>query len=117
MNSFTAETAGAIVRMRWWATATELMDAMGAARFQECLRTLETQEEWQGALRFGAATGCSAGSRWRSRRMQLPGERTFVLNHGMDVTDSTRPKRRFTGDAAAGVDSGVQWPTGSMDRP
>jgi PAS domain S-box-containing protein len=87
MNSFTAETLGYRADALVGRTATELMDAMGAARFQECLRTLETQEEWQGALPIRRSDGVYRRIALRSRRMQLPGERTFVLNHGMDVTE------------------------------
>ena len=51
------------------------------------MRTLETQEEWQGALPLRRSDGVYRRIAFRSRRMQLPGERPFVLNHGMDVTE------------------------------
>jgi two-component system sensor histidine kinase VicK len=66
---------------------TELMDATGVATFQDCLNTLETQEEWQGALPLRRSDGVYRRIAVRSRRMQLPGERRFDLNHGMDVTE------------------------------
>ena len=59
----------------------------GAAAFQDCLNTLESAEEWQGALPLRRSDGVYRRIAVRSRRMQLPGERPFVLNHGMDVTE------------------------------
>jgi two-component system, OmpR family, sensor histidine kinase VicK len=44
-------------------------------------------EEWQGALPLRRSDGVYRRIAVRSRRMQLPGERPFVLNHGMDVTE------------------------------
>jgi len=87
LNAFTAETlgyrAGALVgRM-----LMELMDAEGVAAFQDCLNALESAEEWQGALPLRRSDGVFRRIAVRSRRMQLPGERPFVLNHGMDVTE------------------------------
>lgn len=87
LNSFTAETLGYRADALVGRSVTELMDASGAAAFQECLRTLQTQEEWQGALPLRRSDGVYRRIAFRSRRMQLPGERPFVLNHGMDVTE------------------------------
>ena len=87
LNAFTAETLGYRAEALTGRAVTELMDAAGAATFKECLRTLETQEEWQGALPLRRSDGVFRRIAFRSRRMQLPGERPFVLNHGMDVTE------------------------------
>ncbi len=87
LNAFTAETLGYRAEALTGRSVTELMDAAGAATFQECLRTLETQDEWQGALPLRRSDGVFRRIAFRSRRMQLPGERPFVLNHGMDVTE------------------------------
>jgi two-component system sensor histidine kinase VicK len=87
LNAFTAETLGYRAEALMGRAVTELMDAAGAAAFQDCLRTLETQEEWQGALPLRRSDGVYRRIAFRSRRMQLPGERPFVLNHGMDVTE------------------------------
>jgi two-component system, OmpR family, sensor histidine kinase VicK len=87
LNAFTAETLGYRAEALIGRSVTELMDAAGAATFQECLQTLETQEEWQGALPLRRSDGVYRRIAFRSRRMQLPGERPFVLNHGMDVTE------------------------------
>lgn len=87
LNAFTAETLGYRTEALTGRAITELMDAAGASAFQDCLRTLETQEEWQGALPLRRSDGVYRRIAVRSRRMQLPGERPFVLNHGIDVTE------------------------------
>jgi two-component system, OmpR family, sensor histidine kinase VicK len=87
MNAFTAETLGYRTEYLLGRSVTELMDAAGAAEFQECLRTLSTQEEWQGTLPLRRSDGVYRRIAFRSRRMQLPGDLPFILNHGMDVTE------------------------------
>ena len=87
LNAFTAETLGYRSEALLGRSVTELMDAGGAAEFQECLAVLHSQEEWQGALPLRRSDGLYRRIAFRSRRMQLPGERPFVLNHGMDVTE------------------------------
>lgn len=87
LNAFTAETLGYRSEALVGRSVTELMDPAGAAEFQECLLTLRTQEEWQGAFPLRRSDGVYRRIAVRSRRMQLPGEWPFVLNHGMDVTE------------------------------
>jgi len=87
LNAFTAETLGYRTEALVGRSVTELMDGPGAAAFQDCLRTLLTQEEWQGSLPLRRSDGVYRRIAFRSRRMELPGERAFILNHGMDVTE------------------------------
>ncbi len=87
LNAFTAETLGYRAEALIGRAVAELLDPAGAATFQDCLRTLETREEWQGAMPLRRSDGAFRRIAFRSRRMQLPGERPFVLNHGMDVTE------------------------------
>jgi len=87
MNAFTAETLGYRAEALVGRSVSELTDALGAAAFLDSLHTLETQEEWQGALSLRRSDGIYRRIAVRSRRMQLPGERPFVLNHGIDVTE------------------------------
>ncbi|MGD0731933.1 MAG: PAS domain S-box protein [Terracidiphilus sp.] len=87
LNAFTAETLGYRAEALTGRAITELLDAPGAVTFQDCLRTLETEEEWQGALPLRRSDGVYRHIAFRSRRMQLPGERPFVLSHGIDVTE------------------------------
>ncbi|MGD0156969.1 MAG: PAS domain S-box protein [Terracidiphilus sp.] len=87
LNAFTAETLGYRADALVGRMVTELMDAEGTAAFQDCLNTLESAEEWHGAFPLRRSDGVYRRIAVRSRRMQLPGERPFVLNHGMDVTE------------------------------
>jgi PAS domain S-box-containing protein len=63
------------------------MDATGVATFQDCLNTVETNEEWQGALSLRRSDGAYRRIAVHSRSMQLAGERSFAIVHGMDVTE------------------------------
>jgi len=87
LNSFTAETLGYRAEALVGRAVSDLLDEKGVATFQECLKTLETKEEWQGALPLRRSDGIYRRIAFRSRRMELPGERPFVLNHGIDVTE------------------------------
>ena len=87
LNAFTAETLGYRAEALIGRAFTGLLDADGVKAFEECLHTLETIEEWQGALPLRRSDGVYRRIAFRSRRMQLPGERPFILNHGMDVTE------------------------------
>ena len=87
LNAFTAETLGYRIEDLTGRPVSELLDSSGAHRFQECLRTLQTQDEWQGSLSLRRSDGIYRRIAFRSRRMQLLGERPFILIHGMDVTE------------------------------
>jgi PAS domain S-box-containing protein len=87
LNAFTAETLGYRIDDLTNRAVADLLDAGGAAAFHDCLRTLESKEEWQGALPLRRSDGVYRRIAFRSRRVELPGEQPFVLNHGMDVTE------------------------------
>jgi len=87
LNAFTAETLGYRAEALTGRSVADLLDSAGMVTFQECLKTLETQEEWQGSLPLRRSDGVYRRIAFRSRRMQLPGERPFILNHGIDVTE------------------------------
>ena len=87
LNAFTAETLGYKAEALTGRAVADLLDAAGTATFKECLHTLETQDEWQGALPLRRSDGVYRRIAFRSHRMELPGERPFVLNHGIDVTE------------------------------
>ena len=87
LNSFTAETLGYRSEDLMGRTVTDLLEPSGVRAFQECLRTLESAEEWQGALPLRRSDGVYRHIAFRSRRMELPGERPFILNHGIDITE------------------------------
>ena len=87
LNAFTAETLGYRVEDLSGRSVTDLLDASGAAVFQDCLRTLEIEDEWQGALPLRRSDGVYRRVAFHSRRMELRGERPFILSHGIDVTE------------------------------
>ncbi len=87
LNAFTAETLGYRIGDLTGRPVAELLDSPGALRFQDCLRSLQTQDEWQGALPVRRSDGIYRRIAFRSRRMELHGERPFILIHGMDVTE------------------------------
>jgi two-component system sensor histidine kinase VicK len=87
LNAFTAETLGYRIEDLTGRPMSELLDSIGAARFQECLRTLKTQDQWQGALPVRRSDGIYRRIAFRSRRMDLHGERPFIVVHGIDVTE------------------------------
>jgi len=87
LNAFTAETLGYRIEDLTGRPLAELLDSPGAERFQHCLNALKVQEEWQGAIPVRRSDGIYRRIAFRSRRLQLPGERPFILIHGMDVTE------------------------------
>ncbi len=87
LNAFTAETLGYRPEALVGRMVADLMDAAGIAVFNECLHALETVGDWQGALLLRRSDGVYRRIALRSRRTELPGERPFILSHGMDVTE------------------------------
>jgi PAS domain S-box-containing protein len=87
LNPFTAETLGYRVEDLTGRSILDLLDPSGAVTFQECLRALQARDEWQGAIPVRRSDGIFRRIAFRSRRMQLRGERPFILNHGVDVTE------------------------------
>ncbi|HEY2861705.1 MAG TPA: PAS domain S-box protein [Terracidiphilus sp.] len=87
LNSFTAQTLGYRLEDLTGRSILDLLDLSGGATFQDCLRALQTREEWQGAIPVRRSDGVYRRIAFRSRRMELRGERPFVLNHGVDVTE------------------------------
>ncbi len=87
LNAFTAETLGYRVEDLTGRPVTDLLDSTGASTFQECLHTLETKDEWQGAMPVRRSDGVYRRIAFRSRRMELRGERPFILSHGVDISE------------------------------
>jgi PAS domain S-box-containing protein len=87
LNAFTAETLGYRIESLAGRPVSELLDSSGGATFQECLRTLQAQDEWQGNLPVRRSDGIYRRIAFRGRRMKLHGERPFILIHGIDVTE------------------------------
>ncbi len=87
LNPFTAETLGYRADALTDRFVADLLDTDGLIAFRDCLRVLETKDEWQGALPLRRSDGVFRRIACRSRRMELPGERPFILIHGTDVTE------------------------------
>ena len=87
LNAFTAETLGYRAEDLMGRSLADLMDAAGVASLHDCLRAMESGDEWQGTLALRRSDGVYRRIAFRSRRMELPGERPFILNHGMDVSE------------------------------
>jgi PAS domain S-box-containing protein len=87
LNPFTADTLGYRVEDLSGRSMADLLDPSGALTFQDCLRTLQTKDEWQGAIPVRRSDGIYRRIAFRSRRMDLHDERPFILNHGVDVTE------------------------------
>jgi two-component system, OmpR family, sensor histidine kinase VicK len=87
LNAFTAETLGYRIEDLTGRPVAEFLDPAGAVAFREGLSGLETGVEWQGTLRVRRSDGTYRHIAFRSRRMELPDNQPFVLNHGMDMTE------------------------------
>ncbi|HZP03740.1 MAG TPA: PAS domain S-box protein [Terracidiphilus sp.] len=87
INPVTAETLGLRSEDLIGRAVMELMDAVGASAFQNCLRRLRAQEEWHGSLQLRRGDGMYRRVSLRSRLVEIPGEPPLVINHGMDVTE------------------------------
>jgi PAS domain S-box-containing protein len=87
LNAYTAETLGYRVEELTGRPIVSFLDAEGAAAVHQALQILEAGNEWQGQLRVRRSDGVFRRIALRSRRMVLPDERPFIINHGMDVTE------------------------------
>ena len=87
LNAYTAETLGYRAEDLIGRSVADLLSPTGAAAFRESLRSLQTEQEWHGAVPVRRSDGVYRRIAFRSRRMALPGEQPFILNHGMDVTE------------------------------
>lgn len=87
LNAFTAETLGYRAEELTGRRVTDLLDPAGAVAFEECLHTLDLRDESQGSFALRRHDGSYRYIAFRCRRMQLRGERPFVLIHGVDVTE------------------------------
>jgi len=87
LNAFTAESLGYRIEDLIGRPVAEFLDPAGVDEFREGLGNLEAGGEWQGLVRMRRSDGAYRHIAFRSRRMQLPDNQPFVLNHGMDMTE------------------------------
>ena len=87
LNAFTAETLGYRIKDLIGHSVALFLESPGDAIFQAGLNNLEAGQEWQGVLRVRRSDGIYRHIALRSRRIELPENQPFVINHGMDVTE------------------------------
>jgi PAS domain S-box-containing protein len=87
LNSYTAESLGYRPEELKGKSLAELMSKPGLPGFTESLKTLARTGEYQGTIPMLRKDGTERQIAFRSRRMDMPGNISFVLTHGMDVTE------------------------------
>ena len=87
LNTYTAESLGYRVEEMNGRPLAEFLGKPGLPIFAESLKTIVRTGEYQGTVPFLRKDGEERQIALRSRRMDLPGSTSFVLTHGMDVTE------------------------------
>jgi two-component system sensor histidine kinase VicK len=87
LNSYTAESLGFSVDELTGKPLSNFLSKAGLQSFAESLKTIIKTGEYQGTIPFLRKDGTERQIAFRSRRMDLPGSVSFVLTHGMDVTE------------------------------
>jgi PAS domain S-box-containing protein len=87
LNSFTADSLGYRTEDLTGRPLTDLLSQAGVESFSEILKAVVTTGEYQGTLPFQRKDSTERRIAFRSRRMDLPGSASFVLSHGIDVTE------------------------------
>jgi PAS domain S-box-containing protein len=87
LNSYTAESLGYSVEELTGRPLAGLLSKQGVDDFAQSLTTVIKTGEYQGTIAFLRKDGTERRIAFRSRRMDLPGSISFVLTHGMDVTE------------------------------
>jgi PAS domain S-box-containing protein len=87
LNAYTAESLGYRVEELAGKPLSEILSKPGVHSFAESLKTILETGEYQGTIPFLRKDGTERQIAFRSRRMDLPGSTSFVLTHGMDLTE------------------------------
>jgi len=87
MNSFTAESLGYMPDDLIGRPLAELMTLEGIRNYSDILTTIIRTGEFQGTVALVRKDGVERRIVFRSRRMDVQGGVSFVLTHGMDVTE------------------------------
>jgi two-component system, OmpR family, sensor histidine kinase VicK len=87
LNTYTAESLGYRAEELTGRPLSDFLSKAGAEAFAESLRTIRNTGEYQGTISFLRKDGTERQIAFRSRRMDLPGSASFVLTHGMDLTE------------------------------
>ena len=87
LNTYTAESLGYGTEDLTGKPLSNFLSKQGLPIFAESLKTIVKTGEYQGTIPFLRKDGTERQIAFRSRRMDLPGSPSFVLTHGMDVTE------------------------------
>ena len=88
LNAFTAETLGYRIEDLTGRPVSELLDSAGAARVSGLpAHSEDPGTSGRAPLPVRRSDGIYRRIAFRSRRMELHGERPFILIHGIDVTE------------------------------
>ena len=87
LNTYTAESLGYRVEEMNGRPLAEFLSKAGQSIFAESLKTIVKTGDFQGTIPFLRKDGEERQIAFRSRRTDLPGSTSFVLTHGMDVTE------------------------------
>jgi two-component system, OmpR family, sensor histidine kinase VicK len=87
LNEFTAESLGYEPDEMNGKSLSDFLSRQGVDIFTDSLVTVIKTGEYQGTIPFVRKDGEERKIAFRSRRMDLAGSSSFVLTHGMDVTE------------------------------
>jgi len=113
LNAFTAESLGYRLEEMTGRPLFDFISKDGLPAFAESLKTIVNTGEFQGTIPFLRKNRTERTIAFRSRRMDLPGSPSFVLTHGMDVTEQEEAEveldlvRRQRELILAAVDDGI----------
>ncbi len=87
LNTITASSLGYSVEEMTGKQLAEYLTEQGRALFSECLRTVPESGEFRSVIPMRRKDGTTRRIEFSSRRMDIPGVPSFILTHGLDVTD------------------------------
>ncbi|HTJ29843.1 MAG TPA: PAS domain S-box protein [Acidobacteriaceae bacterium] len=87
LNAYTAESLGYTSKEMNSRPLFDFISRDGLHDFAESLKTVVSAGEYQGTIRFLRKDLTERRISFRSRRMDLPGSPSFILAHGVDVTE------------------------------
>ena len=87
LNTYTAESLGYRPEELTGKPLSDLLSKEGTQSFADSLQTVIKTGEHHGTIPILRKNGTERQIAFRSRRMDMPGGISFVLTHGMDVTE------------------------------
>jgi PAS domain S-box-containing protein len=87
LNAYTAESLGYTMQEMMGRPLFDFISREGLNDFAESLKTVVATGEFHGTIPFLRKDLTERRIAFRSRRMDLPGSASFLLAHGMDVTE------------------------------